>query len=249
MSDYSWVAPISTGVAGLVSAAVVWRVATHRIQLLKTALDLRDRIPPELQAEWGFLIHRTASAVVRRNTRSSVPTYMVLLAWVVSIAGVFFQQILLTVAAWGIVIAAFVLAAVKRRQLERERDEWIGKLKAENQRLKARTADLAVDLRGLNVEATARVSNMVRLLYKEGMARPDLYRYRLNLQVALRSGTEGPEDPRRSKGMSLAWRARARWRKMRGSQYDLPEAPITLGVLERYEADEAKAGPEPHASS
>jgi hypothetical protein len=172
-----------------------------------------------------------------------------LLASAVSIAGAFFERLLLTAAAWLILIAALVLGRAKRKQLVRERDEWIGKLRAENERLTARSADIATGLRELNVEATARASNMVRRLYKDGMARPDLYRYRLNLQVALHSGTEGPEDPRRSKGMSLAWRMRAWWRKVRGSKYDLPEDPITLGALERYEADEATTRPEPPASS
>lgn len=249
MNDFAWVAPLSTGVAGLVTAAVAWRVATNRTQLLKTALDLRDRIPPELQAEWGFLIHRTASAVVRRSTTSSVPTYLVLFAWVVSIAGVVFERLLLTVVAWLIVIAALVLARVKRRQLERERDEWIRKLQAETQRLRVQGATIAANLREVSSEVNPRINSALRLLYTEGMARPELYRYRLQFQAALSSGAEVPEDPRLTQGMSMAWRVRAKCRKLRRAEYDLPEVPIRFPILERYEADEAKARPEPPASS
>ncbi|ACZ22788.1 hypothetical protein Sked_28860 [Sanguibacter keddieii DSM 10542] len=249
MSDYSWVAPISTGVAGLVTAAVAWQVATNRLQLLRTAVELRDRIPPTIQMEWDFLIFRTAAAVVDRGTSSRVPSFLAFAAWVTSVMGALASQVWLTVVAVVLAVASFVMAWVKRRELNREKDAWVLRLQAETRRLEVRSEKLTADLQEVSEELTPRLSATVRQLYREGISRPSLYRYRLQFEAALNAGAPIPEDPRLSEGMSVAWRVRGGWRKLRGSEYDLPEEPIALAALKRYGAAETRNRSEPSTSS
>ncbi|KQT98372.1 hypothetical protein [Sanguibacter sp. Leaf3] len=222
MVDLAWVAPFATGAAGLVSAGVAWRVATNQQQQLRMALELREKVPELLRAEWDDMIYRTTSSIIRRSKKTYLPLYLLVGSWLFLVSGVVFDTLWLTAAGAVSALAGFIASWVKIRQVKRDSRDRIERIEAKIRH----TQDLIDETRARQTEQAALIgpmtSELMAALFAEGMSKKELYAYLHGVQGAITSHGDLPPDPRGEKGMSTQWRIRARWRRWRERTFVLP---------------------------
>lgn len=268
MTDYAWVAPVATGVAAIVTASVAWRVATGQVQQLRLAIEMKDRIPAELEAEWDHFVYSSAAAVIRKSEKTVVPAFAAVAAWAFLVSAVIFDGnvwlLALTVAS---AVGGLFFSRAKARRVKKDKIERTVRLEKKVVEL---NATLAKE-RAASQQAGKVAMDLTDTIYKETME--GLFRAGAPGRVIVafmhelfdetflpEPGRPRAEDPRRSGApLTLRWRARARWREIRGSSLNLdhrlvPETfpfdgdtlPVGLSVSVGHNADtSAPDGPQP----